>query len=292
MKKLSLLSIVAVLFCTSLVSPAQNYLKSTEYILSWDVCPTANTPAYRAEYYSVWISTTGNTPGDFTTMLFDETLSTGHTNWVYENRQVNIDDYAGMSVHVAFRHHNSTDLDRIVIDNVKLLRVTSDGEEELVYLFEDFQGGINHPAGEDWLPEGWIAVDSDGDGHNWYFGYREADDEGAMRSESWGGSAIGPLTPDNWLITPVVLLGTVGINELPETRVNVFPNPASSVIHVNSNAEIRQIELVSMPGALVLSRELNVVNTSIDVSSFNNGLYFLRMHTNDGIVVRKLHIIK
>jgi hypothetical protein len=287
MKKLSLLSIVAVLFCTSLVSPAQNYLKSTEYILSWDVCPTANTPTYRAEYYSVWISTTGNTPGDFTTMLFDETLSTGHTNWVYENRQVNIDDYANMTVHVAIRHHNITDMDRVVIDNVKLFRINSDGEEELVYLFEDFQDGIGNPAGEDWLPEGWISIDADGDDLNWYFGEREG--EGAMRSQSWDSD---PLTPDNWLITPVVLLGTVGINELTETWVTVFPNPASSVINVNSNSEIRKIELVNMLGALVLSQEMNVVNTSLDVSSFNKGLYFLRMHTADGVVVKKLHIIK
>jgi hypothetical protein len=291
MKKLSLLTIIITLFFTGLSSHAQDRLNTTEYILSWDVCPTANTAVYRVEYYSVWISTTGNDVEDFTIMLFDETLSVDHTNWVYENRQVNINDYAGMTVHVAFRHHNSTDLDRIVIDNVKLFRATSDGEEELVYLFEDFQGGINNPAGEDWLPEGWIAVDSDGDGHNWFFGYREADDEGAMRSESWGGSAIGPLTPDNWLITPAVLLGTVGMNELVEAKVNIFPNPASSVIHANSNSEIRQIELVNMVGALVLSREMNDGNTSIDVSSFNNGLYFLRMHTADGIVVKKLHII-
>lgn len=292
MKKLSLLAIVITLFFSGFTSQAQDGLKTTEYILSWDVCPTANTPAYRAEYYSVWISTTGNDVDDFTVMLFDETLSTEHTNWVYENRQVIIDEYANMTVNVAFRHHNSTDLDRIVIDNVKLLRVTSEGEEEIVYLLEDFQEGIDDPAGEEWLPEGWIAVDSDGDDHNWYFGYREADDEGAMRSESWGGSAIGPLTPDNWLITPAVLLGTVGIRELPESRVNIFPNPASSVIHVNSNAEIRQIELVSMPGALVLNQELNDVITSIDISSFNVGLYFLRMHTDEGIVVKKLHIIK
>jgi hypothetical protein len=290
MKNLFLLTIIVAMFCTSLTSPAQNHLRSTEYILSWDVCPTANTAAYRAEYYSVWISTTGNTPDDFETMLFDETLSTEHTNWVYENRQVNIDNYANMTVYIAFRHHNSSDLDRIVIDNVKLFRLTAEGEEEIVYLFEDFQDGIDDPAGEDWLPEGWIAIDSDADGHNWYFGVREG--EGAMRSESWGGSAIGPLNPDNWLITTVVLLGTVGINEFPQAGVNVFPNPARSVISVNSNSELKQIELVNMLGALVLSQEMNDVNTSIDISSFNSGLYFLRMHSVDGIVVKKLHIIK
>jgi hypothetical protein len=286
MKKLSLLTII-VIFCAGLNATAQNNQKTAEYILSWDVCPTANTPAYRAEYYSVWISTSGNTPDDFTTMLFDETLLTTHTNWVYENRQVNIDDYANLPVFVAFRHHNITDMDRIVIDNVKLFRVNSDGEEELVYLYEDFQDGIGNPAGEDWLPEGWIAIDDDGDEFNWYFGERQG--EGAMRSQSWDSN---PLTPDNWLITPAVLLGTVGIDELSETRINVFPNPASLSVNVNSSSEIKQIELLNMVGASVLSQEMNDLSTSIDVSAFNNGLYFMRMYTIDGIVVRKLHIIK
>jgi hypothetical protein len=286
MKKLSLLTII-VIFCAGLNATAQNNQKTAEYILSWDVCPTANTPAYRAEYYSVWISTSGNTPDDFTTMLFDETLLTTHTNWVYENRQVNIDDYANLPVFVAFRHHNITDMDRIVIDNVKLFRVNSDGEEEVVYLYEDFQDGIGNPAGEDWLPEGWIAIDDDGDEFNWYFGERQG--EGAMRSQSWDSD---PLTPDNWLITPAVLLGTVGIDELSETRVNVFPNPASLSVNVNSSSGIKQIELLNMVGASVLSQAMNDLNTSIDVSSFNNGLYFMRMYTIDGMVVRKLHIIK
>jgi hypothetical protein len=288
MKNLSLLTIIVTLICAGLNTTAQNNLKSAVYLLSWDVCPSANTPSFRTEHYSVWISTTGNDVGDFNTMLFEETLSTDHTNWVYQNRQVNIDDFANLTVHVAIRHHNSTDLDRIVFDNVKLFRVNSDGEEEMVYLFENFQGGIDNPAGEDWLPEGWIAIDHDGDGHNWYFGERQG--EGAMRSESWGGSAVGPLTPDNWLVTPAVLLGTVGISELPETTVNVFPNPATSVIYVHSNSEIHQIELVNMLGSLVLSHETNLVNTSIDIGSFKNGLYFLRMHTADGMVIKKLHI--
>lgn len=285
MKNLSLLTIIVAMLCASLNTTAQNNLKSAEYILSWDVCPTANTPAFRAEYYSVWISTSGSTPDDFTTMLFEETLSTTHTNWVYENRQVNIDDYANVSVFVAFRHHNITDMDRIVIDNVKLFRVNSDGEEELVYLFENFQGGIGNPAGEDWLPVGWVAIDSDGDQFNWYFGDRQG--EGAMRSQSWD---TNPLTPDNWLITPAVLLGTVGFDEPPVTMVNVFPNPANSVVSVYSNSVVKQIELLNMVGSLMLSQEANAAITAIDVSSFNNGLYFLRMHTVDGTVVKKLHI--
>jgi hypothetical protein len=281
MKRLFLLAMVLAMFISA--SQAQN--TNAQYFLSWDVCPSANTPGFRAEYYSVWISTTGNTPEDFTTMLFDETLSTEHPNWEYENRQVSLDEYANMTVYVAFRHHDITDMDRIVIDNVKLYSVDSDGEEEMVYLFEDFQGGIDDPLGEDWLPEGWVAIDADGDGINWYFGNREG--EGAMRSESWNGD---PLTPDNWLVTPSVLLGTVGIDQLTEVTVNVFPNPASSILTVSSETQVHQFEVVNLIGSIVLSEQVNSSNLRLDVSSLNHGMYFLRLHTNDGIATRKIQI--
>ncbi|MBE0639333.1 MAG: choice-of-anchor J domain-containing protein [Bacteroidales bacterium] len=285
MKKLFLLSVILALFVGNNYSQAQPKGINAEYLLSWDVCPTANTVQYRAEHYSVWISTTGNTPGDFTTMLFEETLSTEHTNWVYENRQVNIDDYAGSNVYVAFRHHDITDMDRIVIDNVKLYRVNDGDEDEVIYLFEDFQGGIGNPQGEDWLPEGWIAVDADGDSFNWYFGEREG--EGAMRSQSWDGD---PLTPDNYLITSSVFLGTVGINQFRETVINVFPNPATSTISIQSDVPIHQIELVNMLGAIVLSEKTDASNLKVDVSQQDLGMYFLRLHTGNGVETRKINI--
>jgi hypothetical protein len=173
----------------------------TEFMLSWDVAPTATTPTYRAEHYSVWVSTTGTDVADFT-MVYEETISTTHTNWEYQNRQVNITDYDGMNIYVAFRHHDVTDMDRIVIDNIEILMIDEESNEMIVF-FEDFQEGVDNEEGEQWLPDGWLAIDADGDDFGWYFGIREGN--GAMRSQSWDGTA-GALTPDNWLITPSILL--------------------------------------------------------------------------------------
>lgn len=182
--------------------------KEVVYTLSWDVASTATTPAYRAEHYSVWISTTGNTPGNFTTMLFEETLPTTIPGWQYQPRTLNISTYAGANVYVAFRHHLSTDKDRIVIDNVKLLRTENTDLTETVFLFEDFQAGIDDPLGDEWMPTGWTKVNLDGDAFNWYFGVRQG--QAAMRSQSWDGTA-GALTPDNWLVTPQVHLQLAGM---------------------------------------------------------------------------------
>jgi len=68
-------------------------------------------------------------------------------------------------------------------------------------LTEDFEGGS--------LPAGWLAIDNDGDGFNWIntieqgFGFDAHSGTGAMTSASYDNTA-GPLTPDNWLITPPI----------------------------------------------------------------------------------------
>jgi hypothetical protein len=284
MKKVFLLLTVMAFIIGTPESRAQDNTSEAEFILSWDVCPSANTPQYRQEYYSVWISTTGNTPADFTTMLFDETLSTEHQNWVYENRQVNIDNYANLTVFVAFRHHNITDMDKIVFDNVKIFR-TDGTDEDVVYLFEDFQEGIGSPQGEDWLPAGWVAIDADGDDVNWYFAERQG--EGAMRRESWNGS---PLTPDNYLITPSVFVGTVGISNLRETMISIYPNPANSVLLIQSEANIQKFEIINMLGAVVLSENSGAANLRIDVSQIKPGMYFLRMDTGSETITKKINI--
>jgi hypothetical protein len=292
MKRKSLLSVFLVLVF-SISSFAQfpqtgnQVLKSTkdaEYILSWDVAPTANTAQYRQEHYSVWISTTGNQPGDFTTMLFEETLLTTHTNWEYENREVGIDDYANQTVYVAFRHHEITDMDRIVIDNVKLYKVTDNNKDEMVYLFEDFQSGIDDPLGEDWLPAGWLNIDHDGDEIKWYFGVRN-EVEGSMRSESWNGD---PLTPDNFLVTPPVLLGTTGVDELGYFVPGIYPNPVKNHLNITNLEKIEKIDLMNTTGKVVKTIHLNgEERISVNVAELDKGIYFLGFYAGGKITETK-----
>jgi hypothetical protein len=87
----------------------------------------------------------------------------------------------------------------------KLTKSVSFTFGKVVLLFEDFNEGIDYLDEDTWAPEGWKAIDNDGDGYNWFASYRveENDTIYSLRSQSWT-SATGPLTPDNWLITPEV----------------------------------------------------------------------------------------
>ena len=174
--------------------------------LAWNIGSSANGAEFRDEYYSVWISTTGTDPADFT-MVFEETLPTDVPNWQYQPREIKITQYAGEDIYVTFRHHDITNKERVVLFDVQIYELTPNGDKttETVIFSEDFTDGIGHEDEIDWLPDGWLAVDADGDGHNWYFNEFEGD--GYMLSRSWlPGDDGGPLTPDNWLITPAITL--------------------------------------------------------------------------------------
>ncbi len=74
-----------------------------------------------------------------------------------------------------------------------------------VMLYEDFSSGADHLDEDSWAPEGWLAIDNDGDGFNWFASYRveENDTIYSLRSQSYTGET-GALTPDNWLVTPEI----------------------------------------------------------------------------------------
>jgi len=74
----------------------------------------------------------------------------------------------------------------------------------------------------------------------------------------------------------------VGINELTEIAVTVYPNPVSDVLSVKSGAIIESLELISLSGEALMSTTENEMN----VSKLVNGTYFLKIVTAQGTAVR------
>lgn len=97
---------------------------SKDLYISYTVCPTASTPAYRTETYAVYVSTVNSTnPSDYlSNVITNETLTEDMTNWVYVPREFKITQFAGQKIRIAFRHYASTDLDRISINDVGVYR--------------------------------------------------------------------------------------------------------------------------------------------------------------------------
>lgn len=96
-----------------MVSPVASVKEGSH--LAWWVAPhNANGVA---EHYAVYISTTGDTPADFTDIpVLEETLKS--PRWI--EHLVDLSDYAGQDIWVAFRHYDVTDEYVLKIDNVLL----------------------------------------------------------------------------------------------------------------------------------------------------------------------------
>lgn len=261
----------------------------------------------------------------------------------------------------------------------------------------DCSAPINLPFNEDFEDEGtlecWIFVDADGDGYLWDPSYlRDLQDEdtgegyghngsyGMVASSSWL-SSTGALTPDNWLITPEIIIpttyttvtlswyakgqdpsyaaenyavlvsttgsntnnfnttlyegqttgdweqhtanlssyvgqtirlafrhynvtdmfwldlddisitGTTGVNEF-ENNVTIYPNPANNVLNINANSNINRVEIFNTMGQMVGSFDANDLNTQINTTHFANGVYTVKIETENGTSTQKFTVIR
>ena len=78
---------------------------------------------YPNEHYGVYVSTTSATDTGSFTMVFSETLTANDANW--SQRTVNLDAYAGQTIHIAFRHYNCSYQYLLAIDDISVLTTSS-----------------------------------------------------------------------------------------------------------------------------------------------------------------------
>jgi hypothetical protein len=76
----------------------------------------------------------------------------------------------------------------------------------------------------------------------------------------------------------------ISINQMPIFLI--YPNPANDIINVIASPQV-EIGIFNIHGQLVKSLITNEEKTSIDISTFAAGMYFLKMKTENGMAVKK-----
>ena len=116
----------------------------------------------------------------------------------------------------------------------------------------------------------------------------------------FSGTGHGTITLDSITVTPsegiysfIVKVGadiqTDVFKNNRKPQFTIFPNPATSTITIeNTGSEIQSIEILSAFGKRVdqFSKEQN----QLDISNFPNGIYFLKIKTENDTFVKKLII--
>jgi hypothetical protein len=89
---------------------------------------------------------------------------------------------------------------------------------------------------------------------------------------------------------------TSGINNIALTNLSVYPNPATSLLNINSNESLSgfNLHIYDVVGRLVISQVLEGNNNLINVGKLANGTYIYRITDAESIAVaqNKFNVIK
>lgn len=102
-------------FTPAIAVPAEG-----NYSLSWYA--RGIDPNYAGEYYSVYVTTTAAPDESLEAVYSDSTTAT------WEQQIVNLADYAGQTVYIAFRHHNCTNKYALAVDKIRVGVAGSENE--------------------------------------------------------------------------------------------------------------------------------------------------------------------
>jgi PKD repeat protein len=90
--------------------------------------------------------------------------------------------------------------------------------------------------------------------------------------------------------TGYIYVGGVGINELSQNTVNVFPNPIKDVMTVQANNNIKEIYIYNATGQLVINQTVNAKTITINTSGLTTGIYTLKAILDNGTINKKVVI--
>ena len=102
-----------------LISPAIT-LSGTSSLSFWFVVASS----YPGDHFGVYVSTTSATDTSAFTLLSETTPTSANGNWTQQT--IDLSNYAGNTVHIAFRHFNCTDMFVLALDDITVSTMTSD----------------------------------------------------------------------------------------------------------------------------------------------------------------------
>lgn len=71
-------------------------------------------------------------------------------------------------------------------------------------------------------------------------------------------------------------------NTNQSTSIQLYPNPVSNLLNINSNEKVTKIEIFSISGQIIT--QLNGNSSSIDLSNLSSGNYLIKIHTQNGVL--------
>lgn len=94
---------------------------------------------------------------------------------------------------------------------------------------------------------------------------------------------------------PFEFFQIIGVEELGrELNISAFPNPTSEFVQIQLDGNISnlQLHLYDAIGNLIQATNMNAIQVTLDLSSFSNGIYYLRVLNAENKQVKTIKLIK
>ncbi|MEY3397558.1 MAG: hypothetical protein RL220_152 [Bacteroidota bacterium] len=83
----------------------------------------------------------------------------------------------------------------------------------------------------------------------------------------------------------------VGVTEMEEVRMHIYPNPATSEFMINTSEPIQQVRMFSIVGEMVWNQQsVNTNQLRINADNFAKGVYTIEVTTTSGTAISKVVI--
>ena len=83
-----------------------------------------------------------------------------------------------------------------------------------------------------------------------------------------------------------------GIDEINQSTVNIYPNPAGDFVMISSKQEITSLEIYSYTGQMMEQISVNENSYRVNTSSYSAGVYFITIRTTDNKTINDRLIIR
>ena len=87
-----------------------------------------------------------------------------------------------------------------------------------------------------------------------------------------------------------VICEVTSLNETA-SQVSLFPNPTQGKVTVKA-AGMSQVTVINAMGQVMLTQQVDNDETILDLSSFGNGMYMVTINTIDGVIVKKINVLR
>ncbi len=82
----------------------------------------------------------------------------------------------------------------------------------------------------------------------------------------------------------------ISVKEIHAVEINVYPNPARTELNIQSSELISKIRMISISGQVIMNVDVGTLNHKLNVSNLRTGVYFMEIHTPEGVITERVQI--